>query len=204
VVVLVHGGCWLNAYDMQHSYALSTALAQDGFVVWSLEYRRTGDPGGGWPGTFNDVLAGIEKLASYAPLSLPQAVIIVHSAGVYLSLLSVGRLPQVRGVIGLAAITDIVDYAQGENSCQQVTDDFMGATPAEAEMFYKQANPVNQPLHARTVLLQGDADTIVPLQQASRLPLVPQIETGAGHFDWIHPGSAAYQRLITNLQEMFE
>jgi pimeloyl-ACP methyl ester carboxylesterase len=115
-----------------------------------------------------------------------------------------GRLPQVRGVIGLSAITDIVDYAQGDNSCQQVTDDFMGAIPADAEVLYKQANPLNQPLHARTVLLQGDADSIVPLQQASRLPIVPQIEAGAGHFDWIHPGSAAYQRLITNLHEMFE
>jgi acetyl esterase/lipase len=204
VAVLVHGGCWLNAYDIQHSYALSTALAQDGFVVWSLEYRRTGDVGGGWPGTFNDVLAGIEKLASYAPLTLNQAVIIGHSAGGHLALLAGGKLPEVRGVIGLAAITDIVDYAQGDNSCQQVTDDFMGAMPAEAEALYKQANPVNQPMHARTLLLQGDADSIVPLQQASRLSFVPQIEVGAGHFDWIHPGSTAYQRLITNLNEMFE
>ena len=62
LVVLIHGGCWMNAYDMAHTFALSTALAQAGYAVWSLEYRRTGDEGGGWPGSYEDVLAGIDYI----------------------------------------------------------------------------------------------------------------------------------------------
>ncbi|MFT7506823.1 MAG: acetyl esterase/lipase [Gammaproteobacteria bacterium] len=45
LVILIHGGCWLRAYDIQHTFALSTGLAQAGFNVWSLEYRRSGDIG---------------------------------------------------------------------------------------------------------------------------------------------------------------
>ncbi len=48
LIIFVHGGCWLNEFDLQYSYAMSTALAQAGYLVWSLEYRRTGDAGGGW------------------------------------------------------------------------------------------------------------------------------------------------------------
>ena len=59
VVVFVHGGCWLNAFDITHTHAASTALAQAGYAVWSLEYRRVGDPGGGWPGTFDDISLGV-------------------------------------------------------------------------------------------------------------------------------------------------
>ena len=35
-----------------------------------LEYRRTGQPGGGWPGTFDDVLAGVAELPALAAEAL--------------------------------------------------------------------------------------------------------------------------------------
>ncbi|AGH46129.1 alpha/beta hydrolase family protein [Paraglaciecola psychrophila] len=59
LVILIHGGCWLRAYDIQHTFALNIGLAQAGFNVWSLEYRRSGDIGGGWPSSYDDVKAGI-------------------------------------------------------------------------------------------------------------------------------------------------
>ncbi len=59
LVIFVHGGCWLNAYDVAHSKALSQALTEAGYAVWSLEYRRVGDEGGGWPGSLNDIVQGI-------------------------------------------------------------------------------------------------------------------------------------------------
>lgn len=58
LVILIHGGCWLSEYDIQHTYALSTGLAQAGFNVWSLEYRRSGELGGAWPSTYDDVKLG--------------------------------------------------------------------------------------------------------------------------------------------------
>ena len=48
VVVFIHGGCWLSAFDMSHAYAFATGLSQAGYHVWSIEYRRAGN-GGEWP-----------------------------------------------------------------------------------------------------------------------------------------------------------
>ena len=45
LVILIHGGCWLNEFDLTHLHPLATALAESGFAVWSLEYRRVGDDG---------------------------------------------------------------------------------------------------------------------------------------------------------------
>ena len=59
LIILIHGGCWLNAFDIRHSYPLSSALAEAGYGVWSLEYRRTGDEGGGWPGSYEDIKQGL-------------------------------------------------------------------------------------------------------------------------------------------------
>ncbi|NKB33051.1 MAG: alpha/beta hydrolase fold domain-containing protein [Pseudomonadales bacterium] len=83
LVVFIHGGCWLNSFDMSHTYPFLTGLVQAGFAVWSLEYRRTGDTGGGWPGTYNDIKSGIGFLPSLASYSVDvnNFVIAGHSAG---------------------------------------------------------------------------------------------------------------------------
>ena len=61
-VVVVHGGCWRAQYSLDHIGAFSAALARSGVATWTLEYRRVGNPGGGWPGTFHDVGAGADHL----------------------------------------------------------------------------------------------------------------------------------------------
>jgi acetyl esterase/lipase len=40
LLVFIHGGCWLNAYDIKHVYAATHALSQAGFAVWSLQFLR--------------------------------------------------------------------------------------------------------------------------------------------------------------------
>ncbi len=62
LVVVVHGGFWRAEYDRRHTGPLASALAALGYPVAQLEYRRTGQPGGGWPGTLTDVLAGVSAL----------------------------------------------------------------------------------------------------------------------------------------------
>ena len=52
VVVILHGGCWMSAFDLKHISPLAGAVTNLGYATWSLEYRRIGDDGGGWPGTF--------------------------------------------------------------------------------------------------------------------------------------------------------
>src|SRR5580700_9305062 len=62
VVIFLHGGFWRAAYDRTHTGPLAEALAAEGFAVCAPEFRRTGEPGGGWPGTFDDVAAAIDAL----------------------------------------------------------------------------------------------------------------------------------------------
>ena len=50
MVVVVHGGCWLSEYSLDHIAGFCAALTDVGLATWSLEYRRVGDEGGGWPG----------------------------------------------------------------------------------------------------------------------------------------------------------
>src|SRR5262249_32033128 len=62
LVVFLHGGFWRVAFDRTHTGPLATAPATAGFVVCVPEFRRTGQRGGGWPGTFDDVAAAVDAL----------------------------------------------------------------------------------------------------------------------------------------------
>ena len=46
---------------------LAEDLAADGYAVWNIEYRRVGQPGGGWPGTLDDVAAAVDHLTDVTP-----------------------------------------------------------------------------------------------------------------------------------------
>ena len=206
-LVLIHGGCWLNQFDITYSHGLSSALADAGFAVWSLEYRRTGDEGGAWPGTFEDIIAGINSLNDIEAIESENLAILGHSAGGHLALLA-GAQSELLDmepdlIVGLAAISDVVSYAAGSNTCQTATPLFMGGDVSDRAQEYFDANPSNHGLHENTVLLQGDVDEIVPLSQATLSGARTIISSGANHFDWAHPGTLAYRRLVELLDEHF-
>ena len=206
-LVLIHGGCWLNQFDITYTHGLSSALADAGFAVWSLEYRRTGDEGGAWPGTFEDIIAGINSLNDIDSIDTENLAILGHSAGGHLALLAGARseLLEVQPdlIVGLAAISDVVSYSAGSNTCQTATPAFMGGDVLERAQEYFDANPGNHGLHENTVLLAGDIDEIVPLSQATLPGARTVITTGASHFDWAHPDTLAYRRLLELLDEHF-
>lgn len=84
VVVVIHGGCWYSEYDLKHVASFSAALTRLGVATWSLEYRRIGNSGGGWPGTFQDVAHGTDYLRVLArtySLDLKRVIVAGHSAG---------------------------------------------------------------------------------------------------------------------------
>ena len=204
-VIFVHGGCWINEYGIDHTQAFSTALAVAGYAVWSIEYRRTGDPGGGWPGTFEDVITGINKLSDldHFGLDMERLVLMGHSAGGHLAVLAGARseLLEVKPalVLGLAAITDVVTYAEGQNSCQEAAAEFMGGTPEERPDAFGEVQPVNFGVNSDTVLLSGAIDQIVPPSQAELSGATVIRHENAGHFDWIHPGTDAFQVILSIL-----
>ncbi|WP_458780456.1 alpha/beta hydrolase family protein [Arthrobacter sp. D3-16] len=93
VAVVIHGGYWRSKYGAELGEPLAGDLAANGLAAWNLEYRRAGN-GGGWPHTFQDVLAGIDKLqdlASSHALDLSRVVALGHSAGGHLAVWAAGR-----------------------------------------------------------------------------------------------------------------
>ena len=146
VAVVIHGGCWLAEYDLGYMSGLAAALAEAGIATWSVEYRRVGDDGGGWPGTFADVAAAadsLRELAGARDLDLTRVVAVGHSAGGHLALWLAARhrlapddplrgqppLP-LAGVVALAGIPDLASYAAPEG-CGAAVAELLGGQPAD-------------------------------------------------------------------------
>lgn len=223
VVVLIHGGCWRAEYDITHIAPLATALADDGWAVWAIEYRRVGSPGGGWPGTFQDVGAAIDHLrvvGKSQPLDLSRVVVAGHSAGGHLALWSSSRglLPKQspiavgdpllpRGVVAIAGITDVAAYAS-PNGCGSAVVPLMGGAPDVVADRYTQASPVALVPPVPVQLIVGTADTIVPRAQADAFVKVSgnratvRLVEGAGHFDLIAPDREAWAVLRDALRAL--
>lgn len=219
LVIFIHGGCWLNAYSIDHSFPLTSALAENGAMVWSLEYRRTGDTGGGWPGTFTDILLGIQYFLQQTNYKYDKSKVFLvgHSAGGHLALLAEKEIAVqnqndvvISKVIGLAAISNLAKYATGKNSCQAAVSQFMDGNIEAQQLNYQQADPALQLIkhHSATkrFLLHGTADSIVPLHQSTEAQFqatIIEVQNG-GHFDWLHPQSESFQVLLDLIKDSGE
>ncbi|WP_334028840.1 alpha/beta fold hydrolase [Alteromonas sp. P256] len=203
-IIFIHGGCWLNAYDASHGAGFYSALANTGIDIYAVEYRRTGDEGGGWPGSFHDIQKAINTITrSLSQINEDKNVYIVgHSAGGHLALLAaasqlnIPRSVDIKAVIGLAAITNVIEYAKGTNSCQTAAPDFMGGKPEVRFEAYKQATPNLERIGYPVVLMQGDADAIVPASHSESAHATTISIVNGGHFDWLHPKSDSYKAFL--------
>lgn len=204
-VVFIHGGCWLSAYDIDHSRAVTGAIRDQGFQVFSIEYRRAGDPQGGWPNSLVDINNAIQYLSEQGYLQPNNTVIMGHSAGGHLAILSAIAQPELfNGVIGLAAITDIKKYALGNNGCQKATISFMQGTAEEKPQAYQDANPVEQEISSNTWLMYADRDTIVPDSHAAAVAASRRVLIkDGGHFDFVHPNTVAFQQMMLLLNKLY-
>jgi dipeptidyl aminopeptidase/acylaminoacyl peptidase len=172
VAIVIHGGFWRAAFDIEHSGHMCAALTQAGLATWSLEYRRIGNAGGGWPGTCEDILRGASHLLALAvdyPLNAARAVIVGHSAGGHLALwLAAQKKPRLRGAVSLAGVADLRRAWELKLS-NTVVADFIGGSPADLASAYKQASPIEcVPLGTPTRLVHGDIDDIVPIEISLR------------------------------------
>jgi acetyl esterase/lipase len=216
VVVVIHGGFWRAAFDLEHSGHLCAALTRAGLATWSLEYRRIGHSGGGWPGTCEDVQKGaahVLTLASQYNLDASRIVAIGHSAGGHLALwLAAQRNPRLRGVVSLAGVADL-KHAYDLKLSNSVVRDFMaGSSPEETPAEYKRASPIELlPLRVPARLIHGEADDIVPIQISTRyreaasklgddVKLIPL--PGADHFVVIDPRSAEWAQVEKAVLEL--
>ena len=219
VVMVIHGGCWLAAYDLGYISGLADRLTGAGLATWSIEYRRVGDPGGGWPGTFADVGAAADALRRVGPkhrLDLDRVVVLGHSAGGHLALWLAAR-PMLdpsdplrgddplrfRGVVALAGITDLAAYSSTEG-CGSAVPGLLGGNPHDHPERLGRSSPVEMPRSGVSeVLVIGDRDPIVPRSQAERYVekrggadvQVVEIED-AGHFELIDPAHRSWSSIL--------
>src|SRR3954454_10055416 len=104
LIVNIHGGFWRSRYDLLHAGHLCAALAKAGIATWNLEYRRVGNPGGGWPGTFEDLTQGflfVRELGRRFHFDAKRIATMGHSAGGQLALVLAAHHPECRGAISL-------------------------------------------------------------------------------------------------------
>jgi acetyl esterase/lipase len=205
VVIFIHGGFWRAAYDLAHANHLGVAIANAGYAVWSLEYRRTGQPGGGFPGTLDDIRAGVRRVAHIPGLDLSRVVVAGHSAGGQLALwLAAQKVIELRGVAGLAAVSDL-RLADARNLGSGAVAAFMGCSSKQCDDRYAMASPVDLlPITIPQTLLHGTADDIVPFELSQRFTtasknsqLIPL--PGAGHFELIDPRSKEWPIVLKHI-----
>jgi acetyl esterase/lipase len=224
LVLFLHGGFWRAAYDRAHTGPLAAALAAAGFAVCTPEFRRTGQPGGGWPGTFDDIAAAVDRLpglvrdaAGAEVISSEPAVLAGHSAGGHLALWAAARhklppdapwhaaQPQVAGVVALAAVSDLaICYAMRLGRSAVVP--LLGGGPSRYLERYRIADPARLlPLGCPVRLVHGTADDVVPCSLSTGFAARGRAAgddmslaklPGAGHFDVIDPLSEAWPQVV--------
>lgn len=176
VAVIVHGGCWRAIADRRYMEPLAAALTVAGWATWTVGYRTIDHDGGGYPGTFRDVAAGLDHLRRLAPryaLDLARLATVGHSAGGHLALWGAARhripasaevgspdpLP-VRGVVGLAPIAGLEAFdALDHRGCGDAVRSLLGGVSSRLHL----TSPARfLPLGVPQLLVVGGRDSVVP------------------------------------------
>lgn len=227
VVIYIHGGCYLAEYSVAHAAAAEQAIANMGYAVWSLEYRRVGDPGGGWPGTFQDLALGTDYLRTLATkysLDLNRVVAAGHSAGGNSAIWLAGRahIPKdsalwvekplpIAGVLALAPAGDFAEM-HAKNGCGGVMDQLMGGSPETVRDRYRAASPgevlpIGVPL--AVVIAGRDASfrefgrSLAARVKSAGDQQVQVVDApDAGHFDVIAPTTTTWKLVQQALREV--
>ena len=193
IVILIHGGYWRSRYGHDLMNSLAVDLAKRGYAAWNIEYRRVGNNGGGWPGTFQDVATATDYLREIAPfygLDLKKVVPIGHSAGGHLAfwLAARPRIPMfsknspiagsqladmheetatplaLAGTISLAGVVDL-ETAWKLHLSNDAVVDLLGGTFVSVPERYAIASPAALlPLGIPQVIIHGTNDDSVPIE----------------------------------------
>jgi acetyl esterase/lipase len=220
LIVFLHGGFWRSAFDRKHVGPLAEALAAGGFAVCCPEYRRVGQDGGGWPGTFDDIRSAVAVLpeavtdATDRNVDVARVVLAGHSAGGHLALWAASRLaalpkPAAGAVVSLAGVCDLADCYRRRLS-NNAAGGLMGGGPDEFPDRYAVADPsLALPFGVRLGLVHGTSDDRVPWEQSRDFAerarvtgdqvscvLLPAV----GHFELIDPLSAAWPAVVAEFR----
>jgi len=221
VAVVLHGGCWKKFADLKNTLPMSDTLRNAGIAVWNIEYRRVDSEGGGWPGTYLDVGAAIDYLRTIAReyrLDLKQVVAVGHSAGGHLASWAAGRHRltknsplYVEDPMHIRAVVNLAGPARLQSLSAQQQQKVCGSVPV-TQLLGGEIDRVPQRLHDGSpsemlplgvpqILITGSLDWLVPPALGEEYAALARksgdrarmiVVEGAGHFEVIAPGTAAW------------
>jgi acetyl esterase/lipase len=145
VAVVVHGGGFSANWNLDHGARLAERLTDAvGIATWSLEYRRPGQRGAGWPGTWLDIALGIDQLRAVAGagLDLGRVIAIGHSAGATFAVWAAARgsipfgsklhVPDPLALAGVVSLAGMLDLRSLLVASDDPSANLMGILTADA------------------------------------------------------------------------
>jgi acetyl esterase/lipase len=218
VLMNIHGGYWRAKYNLDHAGHLCATLTLRGLATANVEYRRVGNEGGAWPGTFADIRSAYQFLVQNAQkyhLDPKGFLVMGHSAGGQLALCLAAHERSVTRVISLAGVLDLRQAYELHLSNDAVVE-FLRGTPGAVPDHYREADPMQLSIpQAHQWLIQGSDDVDVPpkfsrdyvaakqKRRGDQKEDVHLLEiNGADHFDLIDPQSAAWKQVQEIVQKL--
>jgi acetyl esterase/lipase len=218
VVMNIHGGYWRAKYNLDHAGHVCAALTSQGVATANVEYRRVGNDGGAWPGTFADIRSAYQFMVQNAQkhqLDSKNLVVMGHSAGGQLALCLAAHERSVTRVFSLAGVVDLRQAYELHLSNDAVVE-FLRGTPSTVPDHYREADPMQLSIpQARQWLILGSADVDVPPKLSRDYVAAKQKRrgdqkedvhlleiAGADHFDLIDPKSEPWKQVQKTVQEL--
>jgi len=201
LVIMIHGGFWRPEYDRAHTGPMCAAIANEGWTIASIEYRRIkGKP----DRAVSDVALALDALPALVAQHNGDIIVMGHSAGGHLALWCAASVHErLQGVIALGPCADL-QLAYDLKLDGDAVLAFLGTTPEQR----KDLDPAQLATpSAHVVIVHGESDAVVPLSvSVSYLTKHPAVRlvrlADTGHFALIDPLSTAWHSVIDELKTL--
>ena len=217
LLILIHGGAWIEG-DKSDFAIEDIKKLMPGYAFANVNYRLYANGQNTFPAQEEDVKAAVSFLLNnQAAYQFSKKVVLLGaSAGAQLALLQGYKHADMiapKAIISYFGPTDLTYLFNhpGYSLVPAILTGIIGFTPAQNAAIYTTSSPVNYVTSksAPTLLLQGDADPLVPVSQANLLK-DKLIAAGVNYQLIVYPGEQhgftpaimndSYTRIIAFLQ----
>jgi acetyl esterase/lipase len=177
VIVAIHGGGWRQFDRSDYAAKVAQPLVSTGFAVVAPDYALSAPGAPSWPLAYDDVrdaVGWVRGPGGRFSLSQSRIAAMGESSGGHLALLLGTELDpatRVGAVIDFFGPTDLAAMVNGHSAGAPAVVQFLGSKPAQNPAAYAAASPIDRVTSrsAPVLILQGTADTVVPLSQSQEL-----------------------------------